>query len=85
MAVKGMPLMDDRISRLWPLLLGVILLSAAVISMRTGKAYSRGWAYRAKQPVLFRLVVAGCYPLGILFIAAFLDQSIRFQTERFSA
>jgi hypothetical protein len=56
------------------LILGVILISGAVISTCTGKTYARyaGWAYRTKEPTQFWLAVAIYYLGGALFIGIFL-------------
>jgi hypothetical protein len=55
------------------LILGVFLFSLGVVWTCTGKASARfSWVYRAKEPVVFWLLVAMCYLGGVLFIGIFL-------------
>jgi len=52
------------------LILGGILLCAAVVWTCTGRARTRfhGWVYRAQEPTVFWLVVAVYYLAGVYFI-----------------
>lgn len=55
------------------LMAGIFLFSVAVVSTCTGKASTRfSWVYRAKEPVVFWLLVAMYYLGGLFFIGIFL-------------
>lgn len=69
--------MPDLSSLLRPpyiyLFIGVFLLSMAAFSTLSGKISARfSWVYRAKEPVVFWLVVATYCLGGVLFIGIFL-------------
>jgi len=58
------------------LILGVISFCAAVVWTCTGKARTRshGWVYRAREPIVFWVVVATYYLGGLLFVGLYLYQ-----------
>ena len=60
------------------LLMGGILFSAAVFSTFTGKISARfSRVYRAKEPIVFWLLVAAYYLGGVCFIGYFLYKAYR--------
>jgi hypothetical protein len=70
--------MPDLFSLLTPpdicLAMGVFLFSMAGYSTVTGKTSARfRWVYRAKEPVVFWLVVATYCLSGVVFIGIFLS------------
>jgi hypothetical protein len=59
------------------LILGVFLFSLGVVGTCTGKTSARFcWVYRAKEPVVFWLLVATYYLSGVLFIGIFCARAI---------
>jgi len=62
------------------LILGVVFLSAAVVSTWAGKTYSGygGWATRAKEPTQFWWAIAILYLSAALFIGTYLYEAYEF-------
>jgi RsiW-degrading membrane proteinase PrsW (M82 family) len=65
--------------RYFYLILGIISLSAGVVSTCTGVAWARFGRviYRSKQPKEFWEDVVACYLIGVCFIGYFLYQVYR--------